>query len=91
MGPSDRGAYPELRSELGMKTDHGVVITAVRSGSPAAEAGLHKGDVVLEVNRHKVKSTEEMKQNLSKADPQKEGALLLIQRGKNTFYVVLKG
>ncbi len=43
------------------------------------------------MNRHKVKTVEEMRQSLSKADPKKEGALLLVQRGKNTFYVVLKG
>jgi serine protease Do len=81
----------ERGRELGIKTGHGVVITDVRPGSPAAEAALRAGDVVLEVNRHPVKSVDDMKEKLAKADPAKEGALLLVQRGENTFYVVLKG
>ncbi len=80
----------ERSKELGIKAGHGVVITAVRPGSPAADAALRAGDVVLEVNRHPVKTVEDMKQQLAQADPSKGGALLLVQRGDGTFYVVLK-
>jgi serine protease Do len=81
----------ERSRELGIKAGKGVVITAVRQDSPAAEAALQAGDVVLEVDRHPVKDVEDMKQRLAQADPAKEGALLLVQRGESTFYVVLKG
>jgi len=37
----------------------GVVITEVQPDSPAAEAGLKPGDVILEINRHPVKAADE--------------------------------
>lgn len=39
-----------------MKGVEGVVITAVRSGSPAGRAGLACGDVITQVDRQAVKS-----------------------------------
>ena len=43
----------------------GVVVTEVEPGSPAAQAGINKGDVILEVNRTSVKSPETLGQLLA--------------------------
>jgi serine protease Do len=37
---------------------HGAVVTEVSSSSNAAEAGLHRGDVILEINRQPVHDAE---------------------------------
>jgi S1-C subfamily serine protease len=65
-----------------------VVIVGVRQGSPAEDASLQKGDLVLEVNRHPVKTAEEMQERIKKSD--KTSLLLLVQRGDGTLFVVLK-
>ena len=39
-----------------MKAEHGLAITEVNSGSPAAQAGLATGMVITEVNRQPVKT-----------------------------------
>jgi serine protease Do len=81
---------PEAAREAGLKPDQGVVVAAVRPGSPAEAGDVHAGDIVLEVNRQPVKGAEDMKAKMAKLGD-KGQALLLIQRGKNTLYLVLKG
>jgi serine protease Do len=41
---------------LGMKQPHGVIVSDIQAGGPAAAAGLKIGDVVLQVNGEKVNS-----------------------------------
>ena len=41
---------PELRAFFGAPDDRGVLVDGVRPDSPAAKAGIHVGDVILEVD-----------------------------------------
>ena len=41
---------PELASLIDLKTNTGVLVADVELGSPASEAGLQRGDVILKVN-----------------------------------------
>ncbi|HZQ95305.1 MAG TPA: Do family serine endopeptidase [Candidatus Sulfotelmatobacter sp.] len=80
---------PELRDQLQAPSHlRGVVIEQVRPGSSADNAGLQQGDVILEVNRHKVQSPADVQQELSKV-PQGQDALLLVwSNGGNSFRVL---
>lgn len=42
---------PELRTHLGAPAGSGVLVDAVRPNSPAAKAGVHVGDVIVELDR----------------------------------------
>ena len=55
---------PEIARTLGLKKAQGVVITAVERGSPAHDAGLRRGDVVLEIDRKTVRNLSEYRQGL---------------------------
>ena len=77
----------DLAQRLGVDEEHGVVITAVQPGSSAAEAGLHRQDIILEVDKHEVKDVDDLEKRLAKAD---DGALLLIRRGDSTLFVPLE-
>jgi S1-C subfamily serine protease len=46
---------PELAERIGSAT--GLQVAGVSSGSPAAEAGLHAGDIVVELDKRRVVST----------------------------------
>ena len=78
---------PELAEQLGMEQSEGVIITQVQPGSSADEAGLKRGDIVIEVDRKEVKSLAELRSRLSDVD---KSALMLIRRGESTLYVPLK-
>ena len=67
---------------------HGVTVTDVEQGSPAAEAGLREGDTILEVNRASVSSVADFDKAMRNVS---NGAtLLLVKRGDNTFYVAVQ-
>ena len=80
---------PEMRGQLQVPSEvQGAVIERVQPGSPADNAGLQQGDIILEVNRHKVQNASEVKQALVSV-PQGQDALLLVwANGGNTFRVL---
>ena len=79
---------PELAEQLGLGNDaSGVVVSSVEPGGPAGEAGLRRGDVIVEVDRHEVTDTGTLEKRLAETD---ERALLLVRRGDSQLYVPLK-
>ena len=67
---------------------HGVVVQNVRSGSPADDAGLQPGDVILEVNR---KPSESASQFASAVHQDKDGKELLIlvwSKGNSSYRTI---
>jgi serine protease Do len=80
---------PEIANQLGLARAEGVVIEGVEPGSAAQMAGLGRGDVILEVNREKIKDENDYRKALEKATL-KEGVLFLVNRQGSTFYVVLR-
>ncbi len=67
----------------------GVVITRVRSGSVAEDAGLRRGDMILEVNRKPVINTDEFGRILSRLRSG-DSVLFLIWRDEQEFLVSLR-
>jgi serine protease Do len=80
---------PDIAKQLGLTKAEGVVIEGVEMGSPAQGAGLQKGDVILEVNRQRIKDENDYRNVMGKIKPE-QGALLLISREGSTFFVSLK-
>jgi len=78
---------PDLAARLGIEDDDGVVVTGVAPGSSAAEAGLRREDVILEIDKTQVDDVGTLDQQLANAE---DGALLLIRRGDATVFVPLK-
>ena len=67
---------------------HGAVIEQVQPGSSADNAGLQRGDIILEVNRHKMHSASDVQQALSSV-PKGDDALVLVwSNGGNSFRVL---
>ncbi len=80
---------PQVAEQLGVKAEHGVAITEVRSGSPAALAGLTTGMVITEVNRQPVKTVDDFRKALD-AKPLDKGVLLLVRSAEGSRFVVIR-
>jgi S1-C subfamily serine protease len=61
----------------------------VEPGSPANEAGIRQGDVIVEVDRHSVNSVNDIKEKIDESKD-KDNLLLLVQRENGKFYVPLE-
>jgi serine protease Do len=79
---------PQMAGRFGLRADGGVLISGIKPGSPAAEAGLVRGDVILEVNRRPVRSAEDASRLLSADHP--GGHVLLVQRGEQAVFVLIQ-
>jgi len=81
---------PQIREQLELESGtQGVLIAAVQPGSPAAEAGLTRGDVIQEVNRKPVRNVQDLRQALASVGKD-QPVLLLINRGGGTTYVAVE-
>ena len=81
---------PEIANQLNLNSTKGVVVRGVTPDSPAADAGIQQGDVVLEVNHAKVNSVDDFLSAAKQAKKEKNSTLLLVQRGSATMYTVIK-
>ena len=80
---------PEMAKHLGLSEKGGVIITQVREGSPADDAGLEIQDIILQVNKVNISSLKDFLNEIKKA-PQEATLLLLIKRGEMNFFVTVK-
>ena len=88
-GLSMANLTPEVRSQIQAPENvHGAVVEDVRSGSPADNAALQPGDIILSVNRKPTDSASDVAQALS-AVPKGQDALVLVwSNGGNAFRVL---
>ncbi|HEY2498578.1 MAG TPA: Do family serine endopeptidase [Candidatus Angelobacter sp.] len=79
----------ELRDQLQLPENvKGVVVTDVQPGSPADNAGISRGDVILEVNRHQVQNAEDVKRELGNVPNGKDAMVLVWANGGSSFRVM---
>ena len=78
----------ELARRYGISETRGVLVTYVEAESPAGEAGIREGDVILEVNRGPVDTVDEYYGAMREAKKGKK-ILLWVKRGSSSQYVVV--
>ncbi|MCF6220598.1 MAG: DegQ family serine endoprotease [Robiginitomaculum sp.] len=84
----DGATFTDIPADLEPRGgDKGVVVTRVRRGSDAFEAGLRKGDIIRAVNNKDVSDLASFKKQIAK----KKGAMFLsVQRGRNSVFVAVR-
>jgi len=89
LGMTVQEVTPEIARHLGRKVQGGVIITRIRAGSSADEAGLKVQDIILKINEKPIHSLKDY-QNALSGKPANNTWLLWIQRGENFFFVTLE-
>jgi serine protease Do len=79
---------PEIAQHLGLSIKKGIIVVDVQEGSVAEEVGIQPQDIILQVNKVKITTLKEYQKEIAKTG-EKGGILLLIKRGKATFFVPL--
>ena len=88
-GMALRDLDARLAQRVGVAPGDGVLVAAVRPDSAAERAGIRAGDVIQEVNRHKVTSVAEAQAETKKQGP--DGSLLLLlKRGDASLFAALQ-
>ena len=88
LGVSVQSLDPALARRLGVKETRGVIISEVRDGSPADTAGLRPGDVIAEVDHHRVTSADDLQRTLAGHD-KNAPLLMLVHRQDQSMFVTV--
>ncbi len=83
---------PDLKDQMQAPSDlHGAVVQRVMPGSPADDAGLQRGDVIVQVNRKDVHSASEVQDALKNIAKGQDALILVWSNGGNSFRVMHAG
>ncbi len=90
LGVSLSGITPNLRQQLDLADGtRGAVITEVKPGSPAEQAGLQPGDVITGVGEHAVTGTADATRAIREQLKSNQAvALRIVRSGENLFVAV---
>ena len=80
---------PEIARYIGLPDKTGVIVTDVKAGGPAEEAGLQPRDIILKINNMEIKGLKDYQAALN-AGEKANTLLMLVRRGKANFFVTLK-
>lgn len=72
------------------RLEYGVLVEDVESGGPAQDAGIRKGDVIVEADLAPVKSTADYGQLRSQFKGRARPILLRVYRGRDAFYTAVE-
>jgi serine protease Do len=80
--------HPAIAEQFGVKDGGAVIVVDVIRGSPASKINLRKGDIIVEINRQRVTSVEEMVSVLKEVQ-KGDTVLLLLRRSRGYVYMSL--
>lgn len=89
LGLSLQPVTPEIAKQLNIPADtEGLVVTEIDPNGAAAEEGITRGDVIMEINRKQVNTADDVQSALEKSGD--KPILLLISRKGQTIYLTVK-
>lgn len=91
LGVSIQDMTPELAKYFEMEMTEGAVVGYVATGSPAEKAGLQQGDIIIEMDKQKVKNSEQLVSAIEKAKVGEKRTLLIIRNGEFKTLTVIVG
>jgi serine protease Do len=87
LGVTIQNFTPELAREFGLKKAKGALVTEIHDRSPAARAGLKRGDVILELNGKEVKNVESMRNMVAQSKVGSRISMRVLRDGKTITLV----
>jgi serine protease Do len=84
LGVQIQDMTPAIAASLGLQGQHGALIAAVTANSPAAEAGLKQGDVVLSFNGAEINQLRDLPRAVSATKPGSSATMTVWRNGQKT-------
>jgi serine protease Do len=79
---------PQERDKNAALKEQGVAVREVQSDSPASEAGIEVGDIILSVDNTPIKDSATLRSLVDKATPDKPLAVLILRDDRTRFVAV---
>jgi S1-C subfamily serine protease len=82
LGVQPADLTPQVASTFGIDLESGVLVTVVTDGSPAGEAGVEEGDVIVSADGEEVRIVEDLLSQLREHEPGDRLELELVRDGE---------
>ncbi len=82
---------PRIAQALNTKVKQGVVVVSVQSGTPAAQAGIKQGDIIVGLNGKDVANYADLLGELRKTTPGKQAQVTVVRNGNRRQLTVTIG
>jgi len=91
LGVAIQRITPELAKSFKLEKEEGALVTEVYSGSPAAKAGLMRGDVITEFNDERVEDPYDLSLYVGNSEPGKTAKIEVLRGGEEKEFKVKIG
>jgi serine protease Do len=91
LGVTIQPVTSDIARSLGLDTVRGALVNAVQPDSPAARAGLKRGDVITRINGEAVKDGNELRNRVAQVQPGTQLPLDIVRGGKAQAFTVTVG
>jgi serine protease Do len=82
VGVQVQNITPELAKSFGMAEPRGALVAEVNPGSPAAKAGVQRGDIIIDFNGHPIHEMNELPRMVADTAPGSKATLKVLRQGK---------
>jgi serine protease Do len=88
LGVTIQPVTSDIARSLGLPHVGGAIVSAVQPGSPAEQAGVHRGDVITGINGTTIKDYNELRNQVAESQPGSSVQLTLVRSGKEQTVAV---
>lgn len=82
---------PEVKARMALARDSGVVIVGVTPESPAQEAGLQRGDIILRFDDQEINSVRDLLRAVATAQPEAQATVVVLRGDQEVTVTVTLG
>ena len=76
----------EIARYYGLSVNHGVLVTRIAEGSPAEEAGIEEGDIILEIDESETRRIEKLVEEIRRRKVGDRVKIFTLRDGKEHFF-----
>jgi serine protease Do len=91
MGAKVQSVTPDLADSLGVNNLHGAIVAGVQDDSPAAKAGLRRGDVITTAGGQPIKTANELTRRIHAMAPGSSIQIAMLRQGRENSLSVTLG
>lgn len=91
LGVRIQSVTPDLAKEFDLPDQSGALVSEVPANTPAADAGIKEGDVIVEFNGKKVADSRHLRLMVSQCEPDSKSTVKLLRGGKAKVLTVKLG
>ena len=82
IGVQVQNVTPELAKSFGLPEPKGALVAEVFPDSPAAKAGIHRGDIIIEFNGHPIHEMNDLPRLVADTAPGTKATVKILREGK---------